>query len=948
MLQRTGGVLFACARDEREPSAIGGEGNMSRRWTFFFGEGRCEGDATRKDLLGGKGASLAAMSAAGLPVPPGFTIITEACAYFHDHQGQWPDGLEEEVRSQLARLERCVGRRFGDPKAPLLVSVRSGAAHSMPGMMDTILNCGLTPEMAVRAEDPIAFWKVYHHFVVLFSTIVAGVPAQVYEDLTRHVTLSTPDDYAKLTHTYLMRYRECVGRPFPTHAWDALAQCIDAVFRSWNNERAITYRKEHDIRGLHGTAVNIQCMFPSEISGIVFTANPNAAQITEMIIESSFGLGEAVVSGNVQPDRFVVDRHTLTVKSATIGHKTVRVTALGDTSRRDPDAPSLTTEQIEELARMGMQVEAFYGGTPMDIEWGWAGGKFALLQSRPIRGMEIVRDVEVGRQEDIARLRQQAAGRRRVWVKHNLDEILPSPTPLTWDIVRAFMTGDGGFGRMYQLLGYQPSQRVRKEGFLELIGGRIYADPERAAELFWDGMPLRYDVEAVSKNPKLMDTAPRKFMPEKADAAFLARLPRLLLAMWRCARNTRRLSARVVEEFENEVVPRFKEWVQRTRAQDLSLLSVPELIRELHERIEKGFHAIGSRSLMPGFFGGMAQADLEDRLVQIFGEEEGRALALRLTQGLEGDTTVEMNVTLYEWAQGKQRDAVFLEKYGHRAVGEMELSRPRYREDDTYLRQLMQTYRSGVAGSPAERHRENVQRRLEAEAQLPERLRVYGASSFLEEITQLMREAQKKLPYREIGKDYLIMGYETIRRVLEELARRWDLGRDIYFLHLDELETFETHRDALRATIARRKIRWQSAKRLDMPDVVDTNTLDTLGLPQSYGDASEWKGEPIASGVSTGPALIVFDPHEAAADCTNYILVCPSTDPSWTALFVNARGLIVEQGGILSHGAIVARDFGIPAVVCPGATKRIPNRATIRVDGNRGVITLLDRGAAHA
>jgi pyruvate,water dikinase len=142
--------------------------------------------------------------------------------------------------------------------------------------------------------------------------------------------------------------------------------------------------------------------------------------------------------------------------------------------------------------------------------------------------------------------------------------------------------------------------------------------------------------------------------------------------------------------------------------------------------------------------------------------------------------------------------------------------------------------------------------------------------------------------------------------------------------------------------IAGRKLRWQSAKRLEMAAVVDSQHLEEMGLPKRYEGARELAGEPIAAGIASGMARIVYDPQKLDDLTADYVLVCPSTDPGWTALFVHARALIVERGGVLSHGAIVARDFGIPAVVCPDATRRVPDRTLVRVDGNRGLITLLE------
>jgi phosphohistidine swiveling domain-containing protein len=917
---------------------------MNHRWTYFFDQGDVEGDPERKDILGGKGASLAAMCKAGLPVPPGFTLSTECCRLYLDQGGRWPEGLEAEVRDQLARLERSTQRRFG-AQPPLLVSVRSGAAVSMPGMMDTILNCGLDPSHA--APDDRNFWRVYGQFVQMFGRTVAGIAVADFEAAAcevagagSHGGEAKADPRAE-AECFLKLYARRTDREFPATPWDALAQCIEAVFRSWNNERAITYRREHDIRGCDGTAVIIQAMFPSEISGIVFTANPNNIEAGEMVIEAAYGLGEAVVSGDVHPDNFVVDRDSFAITRRTIGHKAHMVAALGDSVKRDADAVTLTDAEIGTLAGICMNIEKFFG-LPMDIEFGYAGGRFALLQSRPIRGLDVLEDVEVGRMEEIYRLRSLANTRRRVWVTHNLGETLPAPTPLTWDIVRAFMSGDGGFGRLYRDLGYRPSPEVCREGFLELIAGRVYADPERAASLFWDGMPLRYDLEAVARDPKVMDAAPTAFDPTRADGRFLTSLPGLIRQMIKCSRLMKAARRTAAERFERNILPPYLEWVATKSGQDLKALATSALLAELRARIGAVLDDFGGESLKPGFFGGIADAALRGMLVQLMGPEVGQQLALTLTQGLEGDTTIAQGIALSEVGRGQRSLESFLEHYGHRAVEEMELSKPRWREEASYVRQVAAMYANPGARLPGELHERNARRRDEAERTLRETLAHWGGSSLYEDIAADLHDAQRLLPYRESGKHYLMMGYETIRLVLVELAERWGLGRDLFFLRMEELPEFERRRTELLPAIAGRKLRWQSAKRLEMAAVVDSQHLEEMGLPKRYEGARELAGEPIAAGIASGMARIVYDPQKLDDLTADYVLVCPSTDPGWTALFVHARALIVERGGVLSHGAIVARDFGIPAVVCPDATRRVPDRTLVRVDGNRGLITLLE------
>jgi len=915
-----------------------------RQWAFHFGDPLPPDCADPKTLLGGKGAGLKEMSLAGLRVPPGFTISTEACAAYYRGGRRWPEGLEQQVRESLARLEHDTDRAFGRGSRPLLVSVRSGAAVSMPGMMDTILNCGLHPGLADDVGDTPAFWGLYLQFVHAFASTVHGLTAADFRDALTGREQAPPD--RALAERHVRMYAEHTGRAFPTEPEDALVQCINAVFDSWQNERAVAYRRHNDIRGLPGTAVNVQMMFPSEVSGIVFTQDPNNLRAERMVVEAGYGLGESIVSGDVTPDRFLVARDDLSVE-AEIGHKHTRVHALGAAAEHDPDAASLSAEQLRELAELSLKVEEHFGH-PVDIEFGWAEGGFALLQARRIRGLEVVEDVEIAREEEIFRLRSLADGRRRCWVVHNLAETLRAPTPLTWDVVGGFMTGSGGFGRMYRQFGYRPSRRVCEEGFLELICGRIYADPERLAELFWEALPLTYDVQAVLADRGLLDRAPTRFEPNRADGRFLARLPGTILAMIRASRIAQRARPAARGRFENELLPPFLDYVARKREQDLAGLSDRQVLDELDDRRRRVLDEFGPESLRPGFFAGMAFAALEATLVRIMGAEQGGELARTLTRALEGDTTFGQDAMLHRVAAGTASMDVFLAEYGHRCVGEMELARPRWREDDTYPRQVVERLRAFEGRSPEQIHAEGLARRVEAQEALPDLLSRFGGRTFEKQLRRDLADAQDLLPCRESGKHYLMMGYELIRQAVEQLAKRWDLGGGIYFLHADELGGFTAERRKLTEQIARRRIRWQAFQRLELPDVIDSAELESLGLARPLEAADEFCGTAMASGVATGIARIVFDPQQAGELGTEYVLVCPSTDPGWTPLFLNARGLVVERGGVLSHGAIVARDFGIPAVACPDATRRIASGDRIRVDGNHGHVHVLQRASADA
>src|SRR5436309_7097700 len=230
------------------------------KWVYRFGDGAAEGRADMKNLLGGKGAGLAEMSNLGLPVPPGFTITTEVCTYFYAHGKSYPAELKDQVADGLAALERLLGARFGDANNPLLVSVRSGARVSMPGMMDTVLNLGLNDEtvegLARNADDERFAYDSYRRFIQMYADVVLGVEHHNFEEILelhkedRGVTLDTEltaENWKKVVQAYKQRVQETLGRPFPQDPNEQLWGAIGAVFGSWQVQRAVTYRKLHGI-----------------------------------------------------------------------------------------------------------------------------------------------------------------------------------------------------------------------------------------------------------------------------------------------------------------------------------------------------------------------------------------------------------------------------------------------------------------------------------------------------------------------------------------------------------------------------------------------------------------------------------------------------------------------------------------------------------------------------
>ncbi|MDR2740693.1 MAG: pyruvate, phosphate dikinase [Treponema sp.] len=326
---------------------------------FFFGEGKAEGSAEMKDILGGKGANLAEMTNLGIPVPPGFTISTEVCAAFYENEKKYPAGFEDEVLDNLRKLEDVIGKKLGDPDDPLLVSVRSGAAVSMPGMMDTILNLGINDRavqgLAQRTGNLRFAWDAYRRFIQMYGDVVMGVPGDDFEDAIaaikkiRKVELDTDltaEDLEKLVGEYKKIVKKHTKTEFPQEPRDQLWGAINAVFGSWMNERAIKYRHLNEIRNLKGTAVNVQSMVFGNFgddsgTGVCFSRDPSTGKnefYGEYLMNAQ---GEDVVAGIRTPEKIA----TLAKKNREIYDQLVAIKDRLENHFRDMQDMEFTVQQ---------------------------------------------------------------------------------------------------------------------------------------------------------------------------------------------------------------------------------------------------------------------------------------------------------------------------------------------------------------------------------------------------------------------------------------------------------------------------------------------------------------------------------------------------------------------------------------------------------------------------
>ena len=284
---------------------------MQKKYVYLFSEG----NAKMRELLGGKGANLAEMTNLGLPVPQGFTISTEACTQYYEDGRQINADIQREILENIEKMEKITGKKFGDKENPLLVSVRSGARASMPGMMDTILNLGLNEDVveviAAKSGNPRWAWDCYRRFIQMFSDVVMEVGKKYFEKLIDQMKERkgvvydvdlTADDLKELAREFKQEYKNQLGKDFPTDPKEQLFEAIKAVFRSWDNPRANIYRMDHDIPYSWGTAVNVQMMAFGNMgetsgTGVAFTRNPATGEkglMGEFLMNAQ---GEDVVAG---------------------------------------------------------------------------------------------------------------------------------------------------------------------------------------------------------------------------------------------------------------------------------------------------------------------------------------------------------------------------------------------------------------------------------------------------------------------------------------------------------------------------------------------------------------------------------------------------------------------------------------------------------------------------
>ncbi len=840
-------------------------------------------DAAAQDVAasGGKGANLAILTQAGLPVPPGFIVTVAAYRWLAGH------GLasDQQVVEQIVAAYRQLG---GGP-----VAVRSSAV----------------------SED------------------------------------ATEASFAGQQETFLGICGEA-----------ALLEAVERCWQSLHTARAVAYRARQGYADADAAmAVVVQRMVPAVAAGVLFTRNPLDPQGETMLVEAAWGLGEAVVAGRVQPDRFVLDRRTGQVRSQQLGRKGIRITVQGEEAVPAEEQQQFCLDEaaLRQLAALGRQVEELFG-QPRDVEWAWADDRVYLLQARPITTPDAAEREQL-RREEIARLQQLAGGSLTVWVRYNLSEVLPRPTPMSWSVVQRLVSARGGFGEMNRRFRAEPDPALGELSAFDLVAGRPMLNLARLPRMMGARPIFYYPLEqyraqphrALNPQPQLDPFAGRGWLRG------LLALPATVVRLWRQSRTVRRLMADYPQRMA-QVASAFATECQQALAAEWRTVPPKQLYEHLRRWIDRTLVEFAAESLQATVFAETSWNQLVAMLTPRWGAEKAQQAVGGVALGAKPPPEADLAAALRDVAVGRMSRQEFLERFGHRGPQEMELSQPRWAEQPEMLERLFQQALpepSIPAGSPAVVEPPDSAKPSDsagpstptgsppAAGRSPGWERVADAAGLTgpwrDRFGDLLQQLHAFLGWREAGKHYLMMGYAVIRRLLVELDRRYGLRGGIFYLTLDDLPRLLQGED-LRPQIAAVRRRWQALQSLEVPAVLCSDDLDAIGRPVASSAAASWQGVPLSPGVAEGPALVLTTPPTTPPAAADYILVCPTTDPAWVPLFAHARGLVMEMGGVLSHGAIVAREFGLPAVAgLPGIVGNLRTGERLRIDGSTGQVVRL-------
>jgi pyruvate,water dikinase len=875
--------------------------------------------STSLSISGGKGCNLAKLKQAGFEVPPGFILSTSAFSEF------------------------LVENELDKPIYKELRSLRSIDPDQIKNTSEKILNLLAKSKIPLNIEIAVKNMLTQLHFqrVAVRSSATA-------EDLPFASFAGQQDSFLNVTSEA-----------------DILAN-IKRCWASLFNERSITYRLQNKID--HAAvlmAVCIQEMVPSDLSGILFTADPISNHHRHLVINAGFGLGEGLVMGWVNPDQIVVDKSDHKIISYEIGDKKKRVnleeaggTSIAEVLPESVNQPALSFDQINRLTQMGVQVESIYN-QPQDIEWAISSDHIYLLQSRPITSLYPI----------------------------------PSPAPNDNDLHIYFSVGHAqmitdpispmGISILRLILPFGRSPRkVGNALYLKQAGGRLYADitpilnTKRGKEYVptilkiaepLAAIQLKYFVnseEFVNRNSNSNHKIKSRVLVD-----WIAPLV-IRTFSWLFFRNPENVSGRTIDHGQEYLVGLSEKLSKAGMDQKLAMIkestgdlfhkyliwmmdmvAAGQLSRVLVERLLKERKTeINPQALQSGLEGNITTemdlmvGDLADLVAQESGLQE-------IIQAITENKFAYSTELFDKYPLFKKTWINYIQRFGMRCVGELDISRPRWADAP---QTLFQTILAKIKTSEPGSHRQHYQNLKERNFRLQQEIVSAFRSSLkgrlqLPTVKRFLKVAVNLMPIREHPK-YIISGYLKILRDQIQLTFQALLSNGVslpddgvWYLSFDELQDLVSNPSLdYSQIVAERQMLYQHYKKLTPPRVITSEgEISHHSLSREGFAANAIVGSSVSAGIVEGIARVILDPSQEQLN-RGEILVAPFTDPGWTPLFINAAGIALETGGLMTHGSVIAREYGIPAVVgIVDITKTIKTGMLIKVNGDQGYIEII-------
>lgn len=901
------------------------------------------------EVVGGKGRSLARLANAGFSVPGGFQLKTSAYrSYIQDN------GLQQTIL-ELAK--------------PAVVSGRASFEQASKDIQQVFADHEIAPDIVTELTEAYDALEGQPPVAVRSSANAEDLPGL---------------SFAGQQETYL----NVTGAP-------AVVTAVRNCWASLWTAQALSYRHQHGInQGSVAMAVVTQIMVPSSVSGILFTANPATGERSELIINASFGLGEAVVSGQVTPDTYIVDRQSRAAKETIIGPKAQKIvsdgdqgTVMQDVSENQRSQSSLTDDMLKELVATALDIERLYEGVPQDIEWAFTSDRLALLQSRPITNLP-VQPIEIS---------WEVPPQYKILYRRQIVENMPDPVCPLFDELyvtdgllsarknakrseAGFVTLNGyAYNRTQPPVTYDTEEETRaaRNKFLEQAKIGMGNTPESArfdlALFTADLSPEdRAQLDAVINDYDGDDLAGELTMPESDNPTYIANI-----RSQNCDRRW--------QEWLDVAMPRLVNTAERWRAVDPATATDEEILAGLREMaLEEGFYWVGHTS---GTFGIAKSTDdqLQCFLAETLPDEN--YISGQFLTGFESKS-MEANARLFEIAkiirahealsyllivtplpsvmetlrQHPDSGGVFkaidayLDIYGHQGYS-LDFIDPTQKEDPAALFASLKTMVPDESYDPKNQNIRASAVRDTKYQEVTDRLSGFTYWQF----RYRLWFARRYNHIREETAFYFGYNWSVLRPMAFELGQRLvDVGtfvekEDIFFMGTDEIEKAIEARKAgkgleeLGQLAAERRELREARKRHHPPGTLpeEASNIPSVKFKETQiknDDSSDTlNGFAVSSGTITGPASVILSQADFDKMEPGSILVAPNTTPAWTQLFSHATGLVTDMGSILAHGSIVAREYGIPAVLGVGnGTIRIKHGQQITIDGDAGTVVLLD------